>query len=948
MAEFLNDSINSIKTLTGLIEQLKKELKETAKVAATMAKNVDESNPDSKDIDKLTKAQKALLDVTEQLAKLEKDEIKLNDKLEQQTKQLIKLKKTENKEVKAEIKITSDLETEVVRLTAAKNVLIKKSREAGKAAQEGASISKQAVGLTQKEEEELASLIVSLEDARLKRNEERKSLRESLKERTGALTVYQKESKKLNILRKVFKNLILTEGKSTKATEKLRKEITVLDKRLKKVDASAGQFQRSVGNYPKSVGKATDSLLKFAVGALSVKVALDGIKGSLDASEEGNEALRKTSAGAGAAIDVVAAKTGNFFSRIIKDIPVIVALARGGLGFSSLVDSVVKNTEAFDGTVEAIVKTVQASSEAIEKTVDFEKRLRELKIALEAANTQLAIQGQISSDITVSFEKQEEAERRVGILQEARAAVLIEIASSELDIIDTQLAGVVSGSQNIALLDKQNDAIVRLKEAESDLAVARLDNDKALREIRRKKFEREIAFNKDISEAQKEFNENIITDERVSLEKRIVLLNETTILTSNAFKEQQKIFQKFTDSDVQLEDLIGLDEAALRRELKLLGINVFNSEKLRQLLKERRKIQEDLLELERGISAEIEEKAQTEIDAANELTQFRKDVAAERAGLDKRAIAARVQAEIDAEIFRFGVLLDSDELLADERKRIEEELQDEIFKIRQKGLEDKKKLDEKDKKEADKRFKQQAKDASRFLNAVTRQLTEELNKRNALENGARDEQISESKSNLDRQQELAAQGLDNQLAFEKERLNKLNLERKEALKKQQKEEEAIKLAEAFLSAFEARVQQDPNTAIPKALADTFAARAIAKTFLTGFSDGGYTGDGGKHDEAGIVHKGEFVIDKDKTSKLGLKGASMGDFDKIMNQSIPVDNVAEQSVYTKNIENKLDSINETMLNKPVQQIRVDELGNMLETWYQGKMKKTTTHKMKDRL
>jgi hypothetical protein len=37
----------------------------------------------------------------------------------------------------------------------------------------------------------------------------------------------------------------------------------------------------------------------------------------------------------------------------------------------------------------------------------------------------------------------------------------------------------------------------------------------------------------------------------------------------------------------------------------------------------------------------------------------------------------------------------------------------------------------------------------------------------------------------------------------------------------------------------------------------------------GFSSGGYTGHGGKFDPAGIVHRGEFVVDKDNTAKLGL-------------------------------------------------------------------------------
>lgn len=37
----------------------------------------------------------------------------------------------------------------------------------------------------------------------------------------------------------------------------------------------------------------------------------------------------------------------------------------------------------------------------------------------------------------------------------------------------------------------------------------------------------------------------------------------------------------------------------------------------------------------------------------------------------------------------------------------------------------------------------------------------------------------------------------------------------------------------------------------------------------GFAVGGYTGDGGKYTPAGIVHKGEYVITKEATSRLGL-------------------------------------------------------------------------------
>ena len=42
------------------------------------------------------------------------------------------------------------------------------------------------------------------------------------------------------------------------------------------------------------------------------------------------------------------------------------------------------------------------------------------------------------------------------------------------------------------------------------------------------------------------------------------------------------------------------------------------------------------------------------------------------------------------------------------------------------------------------------------------------------------------------------------------------------------------------------------------------------SLLKGFSGGGYTGDGGKYDPAGVVHKGEFVFTKEATQRIGAR------------------------------------------------------------------------------
>jgi hypothetical protein len=45
--------------------------------------------------------------------------------------------------------------------------------------------------------------------------------------------------------------------------------------------------------------------------------------------------------------------------------------------------------------------------------------------------------------------------------------------------------------------------------------------------------------------------------------------------------------------------------------------------------------------------------------------------------------------------------------------------------------------------------------------------------------------------------------------------------------------------------------------------------AIAATAIQGFAEGGYTGHGGKYEPAGVVHRGEFVFNKEATRRIGV-------------------------------------------------------------------------------
>ena len=66
-----------------------------------------------------------------------------------------------------------------------------------------------------------------------------------------------------------------------------------------------------------------------------------------------------------------------------------------------------------------------------------------------------------------------------------------------------------------------------------------------------------------------------------------------------------------------------------------------------------------------------------------------------------------------------------------------------------------------------------------------------------------------------------------------------------------------------------------------ALAKGLVDFSILKALESGFEEGGYTGDDGKKQIAGVVHGQEYVVTAEDTKKYGLVGRSGADFGEAM-------------------------------------------------------------------
>lgn len=146
-----------------------------------------------------------------------------------------------------------------------------------------------------------------------------------------------------------------------------------------------------------------------------------------------------------------------------------------------------------------------------------------------------------------------------------------------------------------------------------------------------------------------------------------------------------------------------------------------------------------------------------------------------------------------------------------------------------------------------------------------------------------DFEIEQQQKRVDSATSLAEKGNAEILEQEKKRMDKLLDERKKAVAAQ-KALDAIQFVSSSIVAIANAAAQGGGFASIATVAAVIGAIAggiaLVSSLASGFEKGGYTGDGDKHQPAGIVHKGEFVNTKEKTatSKKALMAIHDGNFD----------------------------------------------------------------------
>ena len=717
--------------------------------------------------------------------------------------------------------------------------------------------------------------------------EQNKINKQLARESLNLVGAYERESKRLRSLKNEYRDLITEQGKTTKESRKLLREIKSLDRELKDLDETVGDNFRQVGNYERALEGVEKQFKNIVATGAAVVGTFKGIEGSLNATEEGSEDLRKASAGLDGAFNKIKSTGASLLLDLFDIGKAVKDLATGEGGFGSIGaiagNAFSRTNKATENFVEDIENAVNAEIEAEQKTIDFEKSLRVLELRIARLNGEIAEQISLTGDSTRSFDQIDASAEAAQQRQVERSRLLLQIANEELDIVRTRLEERRKAGLNVIdLLNQENEALIKVQEAENELLEQTLENDKVRRENARDRFERELDFAIDAFDATKTIGERQIADEEINLERRREIFNELDRLTQSSFQNQIKLVQEFTDQKIDLDSLAReSDEEAIRARLRAFNFDDVTLGRILEIIRERKIAIQDLAETQRDLNNSEQEA----IDLRKELLVQEEALAGgttseedfeqleeERFNIQKESLERRIELLEDGSIEELRLRKELNDLLLQEQEKLNAE-QEELTK--------------------------QSLERQQELTETVLQVISDLADSDFERNIDRlDEQIADSQDRVDQLSAKAEESrldADESIAFERQKEAEAERERERERQRQQRTQALL----TVFSAYQSNVNNGEEDPLGKTIADVGVLTALAQAFGTGFFEGtDDTGSTGKLKDkngpiTGFTHANEAVIEAERKKQIDKKNnTSLGTRDFI---SKAVDSYAENQL-----------------------------------------------------
>jgi hypothetical protein len=562
------------------------------------------------------------------------------------------------------------------------------------------------------------------EEKALKDSEKANKQREKdIKQLAEQSRAYNVASKRLNELRKDYKDLAVAGQGGTKAAEEMLKEIKLLDAELKEVDEIVGQFNRSVGDYKnqvkdainesdlftKSLGGMSESNQIIIQGFSKLQGALRGLNGKLDETRSATKKVGLTLKAAGIGLLITAlASVGAFFkssreggqefalimARVSATISVLVGnLSKAGKGILGLgvavkqffsgdfteasetaSESIDNIANAFDGTVDRIVKVSEATVQLTKDTYEFENALRKMQLTLLKSNLDEEDYNSIASDNTRTLKEQKEALNDAAKARLVSAQISAKISKTEekqaLDAAIIKLRSMQVSETELELIRKQgaerltvSDYAAKLGEEEltalNEKVKANIEAQDALSDLpreeaklKREQIQKETEYRIELTRSKKlAANSEVailtkqLADEKLQLEERRVIRERLNEAENATQQNQFELFNKGIDEENKINKK---GDAALKQRVDFRALvaekdTVALAEKIRTL---------NLSEAQQIEVAKVVKEAQTQEIENNEFIAKQDIEELQRkekiAQIDREILAIQKQAELDA------------------------------------------------------------------------------------------------------------------------------------------------------------------------------------------------------------------------------------------------------------------------------------------------------------
>jgi hypothetical protein len=394
---------------------------------------------------------------------------------------------------------------------------------------------------------------------------------------------------------------------------------------------------------------------------------------------------------------------------------------------------------------------------------------------------------------------------------------------------------------------------------------------------------------------------------------------------------RQKAIQEQSKSQKETAELTKQNEAKLKADLLAIEKKFQDQRKAEQITKDN-----EILEVKQAAAEAqiIQEKSKLEISQEIERQTFAetKKTEEEITEFKKQQADERERQEIQSQIKRLEIIRDFNKQLTDEEKKAVASqiaaLETQLTGVGQAVQKVDKQKDGKtlgDLLGIPEETQKDVKATQQALEQVTGEISKAVAERIALiqqEIDKRNERINEIQGDLTNEIELNKLGkasnireLQEQLNEEKAARDKAEKEKEEAAKAQFALDTALQASNLItsISALYSSLSGLPfgigvalATALSAVLIGSFIASKASAAQAAGFAEGGYTGQGEKYEAAGVVHRGEWVITKEKTKALGLEGVAVSDFDEVMRKNYAIPNAKSTGNKNKMIQSEINA------------------------------------------